>query len=86
MFVLLGYDPSASITQILRHLFIILFNSYNAEICLCKEWRRKGFSIEIIINVLFSSFCFISVPMLWVYGYYKYFTRSVRESTLDAYK
>ena len=28
---------------------------------------------EIIINVLFSSFRFIWIPMLWVYGHYKYF-------------
>ena len=34
----------------------------------------KGFSqFEIIINVLASSFRFIWIPMLWVYGHYEYF-------------
>ena len=28
---------------------------------------------EVIINVLVSSFQFISIPMLWVYVHYKYF-------------
>ena len=32
---------------------------------------------------MFSSFCFIWIPMLWVYGHFKYFTLSVRGSTLD---
>ena len=31
------------------------------------------FQFDIIINVLFSSFRFISIPMLWVYGHLKYF-------------
>ena len=31
------------------------------------------FQFEIIINVLvISFFCFIWIPMLWVYGHYKY--------------
>ena len=34
----------------------------------------KGFiQFEIITNVLVSSFWFIWIPMLWVYGHYKYF-------------
>ena len=36
--------------------------------------ETKGFfQFEIIINVLVSSFRFIWIPMLWVYGHYKYF-------------
>ena len=31
----------------------------------------------------FSSFCFIWIPMVWVYGHYKYFTLSLRRPTLD---
>ena len=30
------------------------------------------FQFEIIINVSVSSFWFIWIPMLWVYGHYKY--------------
>ena len=45
-------------------------NPYSAEIFLNKPRRPKG-SVQfvIIINVLVSSFCFIWIPMLWVYGY-----------------
>ena len=36
--------------------------------------ETKGFcQFESIINVLVSYFLFIWIPMLWVYGYYKYF-------------
>ena len=38
---------------------------------------------EIILNVLVSSFRFIWIPMLWVYGHYTFLILSVRESTLD---
>ena len=38
---------------------------------------------EIIINILVSSFRFIWIHMLWVYGHYKYFTLPVGGSTLD---
>ena len=31
------------------------------------------FQFEIIINVLASFFCFVKIPMLWVYDHYKYF-------------
>ena len=41
------------------------------------------FQFEIIINVLVSSFCFILIPMLWVYGYYKCLIFSGRGSSLD---
>ena len=44
----------------------------------------KGFfRFEIIINILVDSFRFIWIPVLWVYRHYKYFTLSVRGSTLD---
>ena len=40
----------------------------------CINHRNKRvFQFKIIINVLVSSFRFILLPMLWVYGYYKYF-------------
>ena len=39
-----------------------------------KTWSPKGFfQFEIIINVLVSSFWFIWIPVLWVYGHHKYF-------------
>ena len=42
-----------------------------------KPWKPKGFfQFEIIINVLFSRFSYfrlIWIPMLWVYGHWKYF-------------
>ena len=47
---------------------------YNAEIFVYKPWKQKGFfQFEIIINVLFSSFCFIWIPMLWMYGHCQFF-------------
>ena len=50
------------------------FNPWSAELFLCKPWRPKGFlQFETIINVLFSSFRFIWILMLWVYGQSKYF-------------
>ena len=40
---------------------------------LCKPWRLKDyFQFKIVINVLVSSFRFIWIPILWVYGHYKY--------------
>ena len=36
--------------------------------------ETKGFfQLEIIIDVLVSSFWFFWIPILWVYGQYKYF-------------
>ena len=36
--------------------------------------ETKGFfQFEIIINVLVTSFRFIWIPILWIYGQYKYF-------------
>ena len=36
--------------------------------------ETKGFfQFEIIIKILLSSLLFIWIPMLWVYGHYKYF-------------
>ena len=49
-------------------------NPLNAEIFFNKPWRTKGlFKFGIIINVIFSFFCFIWITMLWVYGHHKYF-------------
>ena len=42
-------------------------------ILLYKPWRPKGFfQLKIIRNVFVSAFWFIWIPMLWVYGRYKY--------------
>ena len=49
-------------------------NSYNAEIFYRNHWDKQVFSIWIIINVLLSSFRFIWILLLWVYGYYNYFS------------
>ena len=47
---------------------------HNVELfCINHGDQRVFFKFEIIIKVLFSSFCFIWIPMLWVYGHYKYF-------------
>ena len=35
------------------------------------------FKFEIIIYILIISFCFIWIPMFWVYGHYKYLSLSV---------
>ena len=49
------------------------FQSYLPELICKKSSQTKGFSrFEIIINVLVSSFRFIWIPMLWVYGHYQY--------------
>ena len=40
------------------------------------------FQFEININVLVSSFRFVLIPTLSVYGHQKYFTLSMRGSTL----
>ena len=51
-----------------------MFIPYNAEIILYITMETKGvFQFETTRNVLVSSFCFIWIPMLWVWGYYKYF-------------
>ena len=47
---------------------------------LYKPKDQRPFQFEIIITVLVSSFRFIWIPMLWVYGHYKYFTLSARGS------
>ena len=56
-------------------------NPYNAIIFLFKPWRRNVFFQFQII--LFSSFRFIWIPVLWVCAHYNYLTLSVRRSTLD---
>ena len=38
-------------------------------------WRPKGFQLEIIMNVSVCSFWFTWIPMLWIYGHYKYVYR-----------
>ena len=40
----------------------------------CKKHEEKGlFQLEFIINILVSFFWFIWIPMLWIYGHYKYY-------------
>ena len=47
-----------------------IFNFYHAEIFLYRPWRPKIFSISNqYYNVLVSSFRFIWIPMLWLYGH-----------------
>ena len=36
-----------------------------------------------MINGLLSPFCFVFIPLLWVYGNCKYLTIKVRESTFN---
>ena len=56
-------------------------NPYNAGIGLyIHNGDQRSFEI---ILMLLSSFHFIWIPMLWVYGHYKYFTLSVVDRRLD---
>ena len=49
------------------------FKPWSAEIFSYKPLEQKGFfQFEIIINVLVSSFCFIWIPQLCVYGHYNF--------------
>ena len=55
-------------------LYRFIINPWSADIFLCETIGIKGFfQFLIIINVLVSSFHFIWIPILWVYGLYKYF-------------
>ena len=50
-----------------------LLNPWSAEIFFYTPWKPKGyFQFESILNVLVCFFWFIWMPMLWVYGSYKY--------------
>ena len=48
--------------------------------CINHEVQIKKVHNKIFIYI---SFYFILIPMLWIYGHYKYFTLSLRGSTLD---
>ena len=50
----------------------MLFNAFTAQIFLFEPRVQRCFRFEIIINVLVSSSRLILIPMLWVYGHYKY--------------
>ena len=51
----------------------LAYHAYRIVLFFLNTWRMKGFFyFEIIINVLVSSFRFIWIPMLWVYGHYIY--------------
>ena len=58
--------------------FKFWINPYNAEVFLHKPWRPKCKTIK---NVLFSSFRFIWIQMLWVYDHLKDFNTSSTLST-----
>ena len=46
--------------------------------------ETKGFyQLEIIISFLVDSFCFLLIPIMWVYGHCKYVILPVWGSTLD---
>ena len=50
-----------------------------------KPWRPKGyFQFEIFSNILVSSFRFIWILMLWVYGHYKFLILSARFYTSES--
>ena len=50
-----------------------------------KTWRPKDIiQFKIIMNVLVSSFWFIWIPMLWVYGHYNILILTVRGSTSES--
>ena len=56
---------SFSTRWILFIIYHVVVNLYNTECFLYKPWRLKVFiQFEIIINVLFSFFWFIWIPML----------------------
>ena len=50
--------------------------------CLNQENQKVFFQFEIIINVSVCSSRFIWIPVLWVYGLYKYLIISVRGTFL----
>ena len=63
-----------SLYKNIQRFKVLRSSANNAEISLFKRWIPVGhFKFEISINVLVSSFRFIWIPMLWVYGYYKCF-------------
>ena len=80
------FDGILTLNQ--RYNLTLLYSDYNRGECgtsfksaEIKTKRPTGFfQFQIIIPVLVSSFRFIWIPMLWVYGHYKYFTLSVRIS------
>ena len=68
----------------LRSNFILTHNLYNPEIFLYKLWRPKGFfQLGIIINVSVSTFCFIWIRMVRVYGHCTLLIVTAWGSTLD---
>ena len=46
-------------------------NFYDADIFCVDHVDQRVFKFEVIINVLVSSFRFICIPVLWVYGNFK---------------
>ena len=55
-----GYMISASTLKALKYFY-------------ANHGAKGFFRFEIIVNVLVGSFRFIWIPILWVYGHYKYF-------------
>ena len=55
-------------------LTAFFINTYNAQIMLYKPWSSTCFfKLNIIWGILGSSFSFIWIPMIWVYGHYNLF-------------
>ena len=58
-------------------------NPYEAEILYENHGDQRFFQFEVMINVLVSSFRFIWIHKVWVYGCCNVFILSVRWLTLD---
>ena len=58
-----------------KTFFLLTLNPWSAELFLQNPWKPEDFftQFEIIFNVSVTSSRFIWIPMLWVYGHYKYF-------------
>ena len=66
--------PGCQLNTVKNYLKILLrkwtFDPY-AEIFSIKHRQQRFFSIRIIIKFLVIPFCYIWIPMLWVYGHHK---------------
>ena len=57
-------------------------NPYSAEICI-NHWEENGFLIWNHHSVLVSSYRFVWVLMLWIYGHYIFLIVSMLKPSLD---
>ena len=74
MLVVSGYvSPSFKPGRADNKTPVVYFNPLGLQRWNINHWERRiFFQFEIIINFLVSSFCFILIPMVWVYDHYKY--------------